>query len=147
MKTLVKELLDEKGRFVLTIEAQKTAREALETMVENNVGSILVKDGNEIRGIFSDRDFLRRVVLNEEATEESALDDVMTSEMIVVSESDSVQECMDIMTQKRIRHLPVVEEGELKGLVSIGDCVKSLSRQDEVKINQLKSYITGSYPG
>ena len=147
MKTLVRDLLESKGRFVLTINAQKTALEALQKMVDQDVGSILVKAGDEIRGIFSDRDFLRRVVLNEDATEESTLNEVMTSEMIVVSETDSVQECMNIMTQKRIRHLPVVEQGELKGIISIGDCVKSLSRQDEVRIKQLQSYISGDYPG
>lgn len=142
----VRDLLDSKGDFVLTIGSDATAREALETMVDHNVGSILVQDEDTVHGIFSDRDYLRRVVLAEGVAEQVPIREVMTSDMIVVSLKDKVEDCMGIMTQQRIRHLPVVEEGELKGLISIGDCVKSLSDEREFKIKQLEKYISGNYP-
>ena len=137
----VSEILGDKGRDVLKIEADASVIEAVKQMVEANIGSLLVTDGDEIAGIVTERDYLRRVTL-EGRTEDSPVREIMTSPLIVVTPETPIDECMALMTDRRIRHVPVVEDGEVVGIVSIGDVVKFKSKQQSFEIQYLTDYIT-----
>jgi CBS domain-containing protein len=137
----VSEILDGKGHNVLEIDAGATAFEAVERMVEANVGSLLVTEGGDIAGVVTERDYLRRVAVNELDHRETTVRDIMSSPLIVVTPQTSVDECMALMTNRRIRHLPVVESGAVVGIVSIGDVVKFKSREQSFEIQFLHDYI------
>jgi CBS domain-containing protein len=141
MNTL-SEILDEKGRSVLEIDAEATVFEAVQTMVEHNVGSLLVTEGGDVVGIVTERDYLRRVTLEGRTDRETRVGEIMSRPLVVVTPETTVDECMALMTDRRIRHLPVVEEGDVVGLVSIGDLVKFRSRQQSFEIQYLTDYIT-----
>jgi CBS domain-containing protein len=143
----VADLIRAKGRTVYSIESGATVYEAVKRMVDRNVGSLLVLDGDEIRGIITERDYLREVALKGRTSKTTTVAEVMTSKLVCVGPNHSIEECMAIMTEQRIRHLPVLEEGRLAGLVSIGDLVKQLSRDQKYEIQFLTDYITGKYPG
>jgi signal-transduction protein with cAMP-binding, CBS, and nucleotidyltransferase domain len=136
------EILDEKGGDVFTIDADALVFEAAQRMVEMNVGSLLVTEGGEITGIVTERDYLRRVTLEGRTDKETAVREIMSSPLIVVTPATTIDECMALMTDRRIRHLPVVDEGTVVGLVSIGDVVKFKSRQQTFEIQYLTNYIT-----
>jgi CBS domain-containing protein len=136
------EILDEKGKGVLQIEAEASVYEAVKRMVEANVGSLLVIEGGEIIGIVTERDYLRRVALEGRTDKETAVREIMSSPVIVVTPQTTIDECMALMTDRRIRHLPVVDGGEVVGLVSIGDLVKFKSKQQSFDIQYLTDYIT-----
>jgi CBS domain-containing protein len=136
------EILDDKGRDVLRIDADATVFEAVQRMVDANVGSLLVSVDGEITGIFTERDYLRRVALHELDDRETAVRDVMSSPLVVVTPETPIDECMAVMTNRRIRHLPVVEDGEVVGMVSIGDLVKFKSDRQSFEIQYLTQYIT-----
>jgi CBS domain-containing protein len=138
----VKEILGDKGHEVLRIEGDASVFEAVKRMVEAGVGSLLVTDEGKIGGIFTERDYLRRMTLEGRDDRETAVGEVMTSPLIVVTPETDIEECMAVMTDRRIRHLPVVEEGEIVGLVSIGDIVKFKSKQQSFEIQYLTDYIT-----
>ena len=138
------EILEEKGRDILEIDAQASVFEAVQLMVEMNVGSLLVTEGEEITGIVTERDYLRRVALEGRTDRETAVREIMSSPLIVATPDTSIDECMALMTDRRIRHLPVVEEGKVMGLVSIGDLVKFKSKQQTFEIQYLTDYITAS---
>ena len=142
----VADILARKGALVHRIAPDVTAYEAITLMVRSNVGSLLVTSRDHIVGIFTERDFLRRVTLENRDPRATRVDEVMTTQIICVEPAKSVQECMAIMTQERIRHLPVVDGNELVGVISIGDLVKSLSKEQEVEIRYLTEYITGHPP-
>jgi CBS domain-containing protein len=135
------EILEEKGREVLEIDADSSVLEAVQLMVENNVGSLLVTEGGEIAGIVTERDYLRRVTL-EGRTEEAPVREIMSSPLVVATLETSVDECMAMMTDRRIRHIPVVENEQVVGLVSIGDLVKFKSKLQSFEIQFLNDYIT-----
>jgi len=135
------EILDEKGHDVLRIEADASVFEAVKRMVEANVGSLLVTEGGEITGIVTERDYLRRVALEGRADKETAVREIMSSPLIVVTPQTTVDECMALMTDRRIRHVPVVDGGEVVGIVSIGDVVKFRSKQQSFEIKFLHDYI------
>ncbi|HEY8777951.1 MAG TPA: CBS domain-containing protein [Gaiellaceae bacterium] len=135
------EILDEKGHDVLRIEADATVFDAVKRMVAANVGSLLVTEGGEITGIVTERDYLRRVTLEGRTDKETAVREIMSSPPIVVTPQTTVDECMALMTDRRIRHVPVVEGGEVVGIVSIGDVVKFKSRQQSFEIKFLHDYI------
>jgi signal-transduction protein with cAMP-binding, CBS, and nucleotidyltransferase domain len=116
-------------------------------MVASNVGSIVVADGDKIFGIFTERDYLRRIVLEGRRSESTRISEVATERLIVVDPARSLEECMSMMTSARIRHLPVLDGGRLTGIVSIGDIVKFLNREREAEIRYLTDYISGKYPG
>jgi len=139
----VSEILGDKGRDVLKIDADASVLEAVRQMVEANIGSLLVTDGDEIAGIVTERDYLRRVTL-EGRTEDSPVREIMTSPLIVVTPETPIDECMALMTDRRIRHVPVVDGGEVVCLVSIGDVVKFKSKQQSFEIQYLTDYITAS---
>ena len=135
------EILAEKGRSVLKIEADASVHEAVERMVEANVGSLLVAESGEVTGIVTERDYLRRVAVEGRTDSETSVREIMSSPLIVVTPQTSVDECMALMTNRRIRHLPVVDAGEVAGIVSIGDVVKFQSRQLSFEIQFLHDYI------
>ena len=136
------EILDEKGHKVLRIEADASVSEAVKRMVEANVGSLLVTEGDEITGIVTERDYLRRVALEGRTDKETAVREIVSSPLIVVTPQTTVDECMALMTDRRIRHVPVVDGGEVVGIVSIGDVVKFKSKQQSFEIKFLHDYIS-----
>lgn len=149
METLpVSSLLGQKGREVITTTPEATVLEAIETMVDHNVGSILAMKADRIAGIFTERDYLRRIVLQGRTSDTTQVKEVMTTDVVTVPPRCTVGECMELMTAHKCRHLPVVnEDGTLRGLVSIGDCVKYVSERAKNEVESLKSYIAGGYTG
>jgi CBS domain-containing protein len=135
------EILEEKGSEVLEIDADSSVLEAVGQMVENNVGSLLVTEGGEVAGIVTERDYLRRVTL-EGRTEEAPVREIMSAPLVVASVETTIDECMALMTDRRIRHVPVVEEGRVVGMVSIGDLVKFKTKLQTFEIQFLNDYIT-----
>jgi CBS domain-containing protein len=143
----VADVLSHKGCEVQTIGTETTTFDALEKMSRQNVGALVVTAGDTTVGIFTERDFLRRVVLEGRDPKVTRVREVMTERLIATDPDRSVEDCMAVMTQERIRHLPVVAAGRLAGLVSIGDVVRYLSAERHVEIRYLTDYITGKYPG
>ena len=135
------EILEEKGGHVLEIDADATVLEAVQQMVTMNVGSLLVTVEGEVTGIVTERDYLRRVTL-EDRTEDAPVREIMSAPLVVATPETTIDECMALMTDRRIRHVPVVEEGEVVGLVSIGDLVKFKSKLQTFEIQFLNDYIT-----
>lgn len=142
MAAKLAEILDEKGREVFQVEAVASVREAVQLMVEKNVGSLLVTDGGEIAGIFTERDFLRLVALDSGADQDRPVGDLVSRALVVATPETTVEECMALMTDRRIRHVPVVEDGAVAGMVSIGDVVEFRSRRQAFEIQYLTDYIT-----
>ena len=138
----VKEILDEKGHDVLQIEADASVFDAVKKMVDAGVGSLLVIEEREIAGIFTERDYLRRMTLEGRDDKETPVREVMSSPLVVVTPQNTIDECMAMMTDRRIRHLPVVDDGDVVGIVSIGDIVKFKSKQQSFEIKYLTDYIT-----
>jgi CBS domain-containing protein len=136
------EILDEKGTEVLQIEADVSVFEAVRKMVDANVGSLLVTEGGEIAGIVTERDYLRRVTLEGRTDKEIAVREIMSSPLVVATPETTIDETMAMMTDRRIRHIPVVEGGQVVGVVSIGDLVKFKSKQQSFEIQYLTDYIT-----
>ena len=143
MKT-VGDVLRAKGSAVCAANADETVYHALTVMAEKNIGALIVREGERVVGIFSERDYARRVELKGKASKDTPLRDVMTSRVAFVRPEHSLEECMALMTDKRIRHLPVLEEAQLAGILSIGDVVKAVISEKEFLISQLEHYITGS---
>lgn len=140
-------ILQTKGSTVHSIEPDATVFDAIRKMVECKVGSLLVMDGNNVVGIMTERDYLRRLALEGKTSRNTPVREIMSERVICVTSDADVEECMALMTGKRIRHLPVVEGGRLLGLVSIGDLVKDVSKRQEYQISYLTDYISGKYPG
>jgi CBS domain-containing protein len=138
----VSEILDEKGQDVLQIEADASVFEAVKQMVEANVGSLLVTESGELTGIITERDYLRRVTVEGRTDKETSVREIMSSPLIVVTPQTSIDECMALMTDRRIRHLPVADHGSVVGVVSIGDVVKFKSKQQSFEIQFLHDYIS-----
>jgi CBS domain-containing protein len=136
------EILEEKGGEVLRVDAEASVFEAVQLMVEKNVGSLLVTERGDITGIVTERDYLRRVTLEAGTDRETPVREIMSSPLIVASPETTVDECMALMTDRRIRHVPVVEEGSVVGVVSIGDLVKFKSKLQTFEIQYLTNYIT-----
>ena len=142
----VAQVLDAKGHEVHTISKSATVYEAVEQMVARNSGSVLVHDGPRIVGIMTERDYLRNIVLKGRTSKTTRVEEIMTAALVFVGPGHTVDECLAIMTDKRIRHLPVMDEGKLVGVVSIGDLVKQLSKDQKFTIQYLTDYIAGKYP-
>jgi CBS domain-containing protein len=139
--TKVRDLLAEKGRAVFQVEPEDPVLEAISLMAEHHVGALLVIRGTELLGIVSERDYARKVILLGRSSAETPVWQIMSSPVITVSPGTSVQECMTLMTERRVRHLPVLEEGRVVGVVSIGDLVKAVIQEQQETIEQLESYI------
>jgi CBS domain-containing protein len=140
----ISDILDGKGRDVLRIDAAATVYDAIVKMVEGNVGALLVYEGDRLAGIVTERDYLRRVTLQGRDERTTPVREIMTSELVFVGPDASVEECMAVMTERRIRHLPVITENQdVVGIVSIGDVVKFQSREQSVQIRFLTEFISG----
>ena len=139
----VADILKGKGGSVLKIEPTASVFEAIRRMVEANVGSILVTDGDQIVGIMTERDYLRKITLQGRTSRDTQVGEIMSSPLVFVTPQTSIEECMAVMTDRRIRHLPVVDEDDVVGVVSIGDLVKFQSRQQSFEIQYLTDYISG----
>jgi CBS domain-containing protein len=141
MKT-VGDVLRAKGNVVFAAEPDATVYSALAVMAEKNIGAVLVREGERVVGIFSERDYARQVVLKGKASKDTPIRDVMTSRVVFVRPEQNIEECMALMTDKHIRHLPVLDGATLVGIVSIGDVVKAVISEREFLIAQLEHYIT-----
>jgi CBS domain-containing protein len=139
----VAQILAVKGRDVWSIPADTTVYKALQVMAEHGVGALLVMDGERLVGIVSERDYARKVILLDRVSRRTAVSEIMTGDPQTVTPSNSVTECMTLMTELRVRHLPVIEDDRVVGLVSIGDVVKHVISEQESLIAQLEQYITG----
>lgn len=146
MDTRVDQVFETKEEWILTIDRKATAEEAIRKMIDNGVGSIIVTEGKEPVGIFTERDFLRRVVLTDDVSVEVPVKKVMTPEVICVDPDYTLRDCMAIMTEERCRHLPVMRDDKLTGMISIGDCAKKISKDAQIKLRHLEDYIRGEYP-
>lgn len=140
----VSNLLDSKGSDVLTVKPDQLVREAVEQMASISAGTALVMDAEDVVGIISERDVFREVVLKGQSIEEVKVQDIMSKDLTMVSPDTSLDECMQLMTEKRIRHLPVLSAKQLCGIVSIGDVVKYLVVEKDFKIKNLETYINGA---
>lgn len=141
--TTVRKLLQKKGREVWTTSPDASVFSALQLMAEKNIGALVVLDGAEPAGMFSERDYARKVVLKGKASREIPIREVMTPHPYTVSPDQTLAECMALMTEKHVRHLPVIEEGRLAGIISIGDVVKEIIAEQSAVIDHLTGYITG----
>ncbi len=143
MKT-VREILQNKGYTIWSISPDATVYSALQLMAEKEIGAVLVMKDSELIGIMSERDYARKIVLQGKFSKDTIVQDIMSSKVIYVSPNLSTEECMALMINKRIRHLPVFEEHKLVGMISIGDVVKALIDEKEFMIDQLVHYIKGT---
>ena len=140
MKT-VREVLNGKGREVLSVDPDSTVYDAVKLMADRNVGSLLVLEGHRVLGIFTERDYARGVVLKGKASKDTPVREVMTQRVIFIRPEQNVEHCMALMTDMRCRHLPVLEDGKLAGILSIGDVVKAVISDKQFIIEQLEHYI------
>ena len=141
----VGEILSAKGTDVWSVTPQHTVFAALVLMAEKEVGALLVLDGESLVGVFSERDYARKVILEDKSSKDTSVSEVMSAPVFSVGPDQSIEDCMSLMTEKRARHLPVLEDGKLIGLISIGDVVKAVISEREAVIGQLESYITGTH--
>ena len=146
MHSPLKKLLTMKGTTVESVAPTDTVQDAVVSMNEKGIGAVLVKDGTRPVGIFTERDVLKRVVALGRDAAATPVFEVMTRELVAVKPSVTVEDAMAVVTQKRCRHLPVVDKGEVVGMVSIGNLTKWATRDREVHIQQLVDFITGKYP-
>jgi len=141
----VSEILEHKGGMVLSVESSETVYNAICLMAEVNIGAILIQDNDTISGIFTERDYLQKIALKSLSSKATLVKDVMTTPVISAEPGDSVQKCMETMTSCHCRHLPIVENGTLLGIVSIGDLVKRMLDEKQMEVEKLSQYITGTY--
>lgn len=137
----VSQLLQNKGGGVLSVTPATSVYDALKLMAEKNVGALLVMEGGALRGIMSERDYARKVILLGKSSQDIAVRDIMSDKVVTVSPAQTVDACMALMTDHRIRHLPVVDSGRVTGVLSIGDLVKAVIAEQQQTIQQLESYI------
>ena len=142
---IVRDLLQTKSDQVWTINPHATVYAALELMAAKNIGAIVVTENDRVVGIFSERDYARKVILLGRASKTTPVSELMTRDVLYVSRNDTIENCMALMTNKHLRHLPVIEAGKLVGLVSIGDVVKAVISDHEFTIRELEHYITGGH--
>ena len=140
----VKDITQAKGNQIYSITPDATVYSALEQLFEKNIRALLVMEGEKPLGIFTERDYARKVVLKGKSSKETLIKEIMTSELITVEEDCSIEDAMRIMTNKHIRHLPVMAENKLAGIISIGDVVKQLLQEQQFIINNMENYIKGA---
>ena len=143
----VRDILINKGDEVWTTSSQCSVYDAIGLMGEKNIGALVVVEGDEVVGMLSERDYSRKVVLQGRTSRDTLVGEIISRPAITVTRADSIETCMKLMTSRRIRHLPVVEDGRLVGLVSMGDLVNWVMQSQHHTIQQLHGYISGEYPG
>lgn len=145
---LIRNILNEKGTQVYDIRPQNTVYEAIKKMAEKNIGALMVVDNDTLVGIITERDYRNKVILKGRTSKTTKVSEIMSADPYTIEPSDTVETCMAMMTDKKFRHLPVLENGKLAGVISIGDLVKAVISKQEVEIHNLRDYISGgSYPG
>ena len=141
----VRDILRLKGSSVFSVKPTATIYEALELMVEKNIGALLVSDQGKLVGIFTERDYARKVILKGKASKDTSIEEAMTANPVAVTPDSSIDDCMKLMTSRFIRHLPVLQNEELVGMISIGDVVKFIIDEQRYIIEDLEQYITGHH--
>ncbi|MGA9649928.1 CBS domain-containing protein [Pedobacter sp.] len=142
MKT-VKQLLDTKQVRIISVTENTSVLDALKVMTEKNISALLVMEDSELLGIFTERDYARKLILQGKSSKDTLIKEAMTADPITINLADTIDKCMEIMTEKHIRHLPIVVNAEVKGMISIGDLVKFIIEDQKQTISQLESYISG----
>lgn len=142
MKT-VKQLLDTKQVRIIAVPENISVLDALKVMTDKNISAVLVMENEKLSGIFTERDYARKIILQGKSSKDTQIKEVMTANPMTINLSDSIDYCMELMTDKHIRHLPIAENGEVKGMISIGDLVKFIIADQKQTISQLENYISG----
>ena len=140
---LVQHLLDNKGRDIISILPDASVLDAIKLMADKGIGALVVIDGGDLKGIVTERDYARKVIIKGRASDTTPVADIMTADVITTSSQQTVNKCMEMMTAKKCRHLPVVDDGELVGMISIGDLVQAIIADQQEEIEQLEHYISG----
>ena len=140
---LVKHMLDTKGREVIAIGPDASVFDAICLMAENGIGALAVMQDGSLVGMLSERDYARKVIIKGRSSRETRVGDIMTADVVTTTSSETVANCMALVTDRRIRHLPVVEDGEVIGMISIGDLVQAIISDQQAAIEQLEHYISG----
>lgn len=143
MTMTVRQMLQAKGARILSVTPATSVLAALEVMAKHDIGSVLVTEDKRLVGIFTERDYARKVILQGRNSRDATIGELMTANVLTISPTQTVDDCMAIMTNNRFRHLPVVEHGEVIGIITIGDVVKSVIADQEATISQLHTYISG----
>jgi len=141
--TRVKHLLARKGRDVWSVEADQPILEAIRIMAERHVGALPVLRGGQLVGLVSERDYARKVVLLGRSSSDTPVEQIMSSPVVTVTQDETIQRCMEIMTERRFRHLPVIHGESMVGMISIGDCVRAVIEEQQDTIQQLERFISG----
>jgi CBS domain-containing protein len=144
MQTSIRAILDDKGHAVHSVKPTDTVLRAVEEMAERHLGAIMVCDVERTLGILSERDVMTRVILRKKEPASTRVEEVMTRELVVIEPTTTTSEAMAIMTERRCRHLPVVEKGKIVGVISIGDLVRHASKEQEFEIRMLTDYVSGA---
>jgi len=140
---LVQHLLETKGREIISIAGDASVFDAIKLMADRAVGSLVIAEGDRLQGIVTERDYARKVILKGRSSESTTVSEIMTTDVMTASPRQSVKDCMETMTRLRVRHLPVVEDGRLIGLISIGDLVQAIIEDQQAEIQHLEQYISG----
>lgn len=140
---LVTHLLDNKGRHIISIAPDASVFDAIKLMAEKAVGSLIVMKDDELVGIITERDYARKVIIKGRSSETTRVEEIMTVDVLTASSSDTVNACMELMTERKIRHLPVVEDNRVIGMISIGDLVQAIIADQQEAIEHLENYISG----
>lgn len=140
---LVQHLLDSKGRDLISVATDATVLDAIKLMAEKAVGSLLVMDGDKLLGIVTERDYARKVIVKGRSSKTTAVSEIMTADVLTTTMQETVNDCMTVMTERRIRHLPVVDDDLVIGMISIGDLVQAIISDQKEEIEHLEHYISG----
>jgi len=140
---LVKHLLDNKGRHVISVAPDASVLDAIKIMADKAIGALVVMQDDALLGIMSERDYARKVIIKGRSSESTRVSEIMTADVVTTSSSQTVNECMNLMTERKIRHLPVVEDDTVVGMISIGDLVEAIISDQQEEIEQLEHYISG----
>lgn len=140
---LVQHLLDSKGRDIISVTADTLVLDAIKLMAEKAIGSLLVMQGDELQGIMTERDYARKVIVKGRSSESTEVGEIMTTRVYSATSQETVNDCMALVTERKIRHLPVIDDGTVVGMLSIGDLVRAIISDQQEEIQQLEQYISG----
>ncbi len=140
---LIQHLLEAKGGELISIQPDASVLDAIKLMAEKGIGSLVVTEGDSLKGIVTERDYARKVIIKGRASDSTAIAEIMTTDVVTASSDQTVKQCMAIMTEIKCRHLPVVDDGHLVGMISIGDLVHAIIADQQEEIEQLEHYISG----